>query len=170
MVTLRCTQKLLRRLSEPPTEDPLKPTTLLGDWYANILFSKSQQLVLCISERTLLPVVIPAKDIHTLPDRFAVAVREVLTSLGVATRLVDQELAQMHGIRFGRTNNKCILGTLNDFMFHLDYDLHADPTESLLQRLLRLGQMPCSPIGFQFPIDATVELFSSRSDIAHAIH
>lgn len=170
MVTLRCTQKLLRRLPEPPSETLLTPTTLLGDWYANILFSKPQQLVLCISERTLLPVVVPAKDIHTLSDRFMVAVREVLTALGVAPRLIEQELTQMHGLRFGRTNNKRILGSLNDFMFHLDYHLHTDPDESMLQRSLHLGQIPCSPIGFKFPTEATLELFASGSDIAHAIH
>jgi hypothetical protein len=41
MVTLRCTQKLLRRISEPLLEKNEQPTTLLGDWYANILFSNT---------------------------------------------------------------------------------------------------------------------------------
>lgn len=169
MLTLRCTQKLLRRMSERPTETESKPTTLLGDWYANILFSKPQ-LVLCISERTLLPVVVRAKEIQLLGDRFAGAVRELLTVLEIAPRLIDQELAQMQGLRFGRTINKRVLGSLNDFMFQLDCSVHDEPDMPLLLRSLELGQIPCSPIGFKFPTEATVELFASGSDIANAIH
>ena len=60
MVTLRCTQKLLRRLEV--TDKPAAPTPVLGDWYANILFSRPHQLVLCVSERSLLPVVLLAKE------------------------------------------------------------------------------------------------------------
>ena len=32
------------------------PTTRLGDWYANLLFTKSQHLIVCVSERSLLPI------------------------------------------------------------------------------------------------------------------
>ena len=89
MVTVRCTQKLLRRLRE--TKDTSAPTTVLGDWYANILFSKPQQLVLCVSERSLLPVVVLAKEFESLGVRLSVAVREVLLKLGVAPALVNEE-------------------------------------------------------------------------------
>ncbi|MBS1198587.1 MAG: hypothetical protein H6R18_2372 [Proteobacteria bacterium] len=169
MLTVRCTQKLLKRVSEPQTEDLVTPTTLLGDWYANILFSKPQQILL-ISERTLLPVVVPAKGIQALSERFTGAVRDVLTILGIAPRLIEQELALMQGLRFGRTINKRILGSLNDFMFHLDCHTHEEPNELLLQRSLRLGEIPCAPIGYKFPTDATRELFASVNNIANAIH
>jgi hypothetical protein len=81
---------------------------LLGDWYANILFRKPQLLVICISECTLLPVVVTAKDIHTLPERLGIAVYEVLIALGVTPQLADQERTQIQSLQFGRTNNKCI--------------------------------------------------------------
>ncbi len=52
MFTLRCTHKLLRRgLPESPHGE-VAPTTLLGDWYANVLVTRPQPLVL----RVLPPV------------------------------------------------------------------------------------------------------------------
>jgi len=167
MITLRCTQKLLRRISKPVSGAHEQPTTLLGDWYASILFSKPQQLVLCISERTLLPVVIPAKEIYTLSNRFVVAVHEVLTAIGVDPLLANQERTQMQDLQFGRTNNKRILGSLNDLIFHLQYYLLADPAESLLQLSIRLGTIICKPIGYNSPKNANLALF--KSVILHAI-
>src|SRR5258708_25164788 len=112
MVTLRCTQKLLRRLDV--TDKPVASTTVLGDWYANVLFSRPHQLVLCVSERSLLPVVLPAKETNTLASRLSVAVSEVLQRLGVAPTLIEREQIAMRDFAYGRTQNRRVLGSLND--------------------------------------------------------
>jgi hypothetical protein len=62
MFTLRCTQKLLARLKAVPAAQPQLPDTVLGDWYANLIRCGRTQVVLAVSERTLLPVVLQAKD------------------------------------------------------------------------------------------------------------
>jgi Domain of unknown function (DUF6933) len=169
MVTLRCTQKLLRRVPGPLSDSPARPSTLLGDWYANLLFRKPQQLVLCISERTLLPVIVPAKELRTLPVRLALAVREVLIALGVAAALADRERAEMREFCFARTESKRVLGSLNEFMFELSYIVDIRPYEPQLQRSLFLAETPCKPIGYNSPDRATRELFSSGGVGAPAI-
>lgn len=170
MVTLRCTQKLLRRVTDQPSDSPPRPTTLLGDWYANLLFSKPQQFVVCVSERTLLPVIVPAKDIHILGARLALAVRDVLQALGIASRLAERERAEMQQFYFGRTENKRVLGSLNEFMFELSFVMHGRPDETLLERSLFLAEAPCKPIGYNSPNRATLELFASGGVSAPAIH
>src|SRR5207245_6167044 len=62
MVVLRCTRKLLRWLREKPVEDAAASSTLLGDWYANLLWVYRKPLILAVSARTLLPVLIPARS------------------------------------------------------------------------------------------------------------
>lgn len=52
MLTLRCTQKLMRRLKVPTKVGTHAPTTVLGDWYANLIYARPQQLVLCMNERS----------------------------------------------------------------------------------------------------------------------
>ena len=159
MVTIRCTQKLLRRLEH--MEEPSASTTILGDWYANILFSKPQQLVLCVSERSLLPVVLPAKESQTLGRRLSAAAGEVLQRLGVAAALVEREQSEMRVFAYGRTQNRRVLGSLNDLMFQLSWYLHARPEASLLEHSLHLAETPCTPIGRSSPDGVTIKLFRS---------
>ncbi|MFZ5702684.1 MULTISPECIES: hypothetical protein [unclassified Blastomonas] len=57
MFHLHCTKKLLDRV-KPEIIAPGLSDTSLGNWYATILFWK-QQMALLVSERTLLPVLMP---------------------------------------------------------------------------------------------------------------
>ena len=66
MVVLRCTQKLLLRLKQADLSPGTESTTLLGDWYGNILRIGRQQFLLFISERSRLPVVIPIREMRLL--------------------------------------------------------------------------------------------------------
>jgi hypothetical protein len=168
MFTLRCTQKLLRRGPWEPAAEDHSPTTLLGDWYANLLFCKPQHLVLCISERTLLPVIVPAKDPQALPERLANGVQLTLAALGIASTAVEDEITEMRALHIGRTMNKRILGSLNDFMFHLKYELQAHPSYSLLERSLSLAEIPCKPLEYESADRATRALFMSASALHRA--
>ena len=60
MLTIRCTRKLLERLDVEASSVPLHPTNRLGDWYADLLFTGRARLIICVSERTLLPVFVEA--------------------------------------------------------------------------------------------------------------
>ena len=50
------TGALAERLGPTLSTSPIDPTTRLGDWYANLVHVGRLQLVLGVSERTLLPV------------------------------------------------------------------------------------------------------------------
>lgn len=167
-MTLRCTQKLLRRLDV--TDKTAAPTTVLGDWYANILFSRPHQIVLCVSERSLLPVVLPAKPTQSLGLRLSFAAGHVLQALGVTPSLIERELAEMQSFAYGRTQNRRALGSLNELMFQLSWYIHDQPAKSLLEHSLHLAQTPCKPIAHNSPDRITVELFQSARFGAEAVH
>ena len=170
MVTIRCTQKLMRRLRVAGQSASSPPTTALGDWYANILFARPHQLVLCVSERALLPVVVIAKDFDSLPLRLAATVREVLTRLRGPQELIEREEREMRQFAYGPTQSKRVLGTMNDFMYQLSWLLHDRPGISLVDAALHLAEIPCRPIGYKRPDDFTRELLglnASGADDAH---
>jgi hypothetical protein len=158
MVTIRCTKKLLRRVQGEAT--PPSSTTLLGDWYANILFARPEQLILCVSERTLLPVMVIARDARSLGVRLARSLREVLMRLGVPPPLVDAEQMKMNPVAFGPTRNRRVLGTINEFLFQLSWYFHDQPTASLTDVSLWLARTPCKPINQESPDRLTVSLFA----------
>ena len=117
MVVLRCTQKLLARLQQAENLAAVESSTRLGDWYGNILQLGRRQHLLFISERSRLPVVIPIREGKRLADVFPDAVCEVLALVGVGVADIADERSRMSEIAFGRTRNRSLLGTLNDFAF-----------------------------------------------------
>ena len=117
MVVLRCTQKLLVRLKQASDLPTVESTTRLGDWYGNILWIGRRQHLLFISERSRLPVVIPIREGKRLGTVFPDAVCEVLANVGVTAADIAEERSRMSELTFGRTRNRSLLGTLNDFAF-----------------------------------------------------
>ena len=102
MVVLRCTQKLLVRLKRTDVSADTESTTLLGDWYGNILHIARQQHLLFISERSRLPVVIPIREMRRLEEIFPDAVCAALSALGVASDDIADERSRMSTIAFGK--------------------------------------------------------------------
>lgn len=168
MFTLRCTQKLLRRgLVVSQAETP-PSTNLLGDWYANLLICGRQQWVLCVSERTLLPVVVSAREAKSLGPRVACAAGELLLALGVSPEAVQAELKHMQDCTIGRTASRSVLGSLNDLMWQFEVGLRSGPQRSPLACSLWLAGTPCRPIEYASPDRATQALFAAHRALGQA--
>src|SRR5438552_6841926 len=119
MFTLRCTARLRKRLGMTQDAPPTPPSTKLGDWYAHLLFTRPQ-LVLCVSERTLLPVLVPARDGSLLVARLRDAAGQMLAALSVAEAAVVAEQDAMMDAVIGKTVSRQMLGSMNDFVYMLD--------------------------------------------------
>ena len=119
MYTLRCTRKLLRRLGATPSSASIAPSTVLGDWYANLLYTRPQQLVLAMNERSLLCVLVPARDTGHLGPRLRDAVSELLLAIGVPAAAVQSEAQAMDQMAIGATASRAVLGCMNDALFQL---------------------------------------------------
>jgi hypothetical protein len=161
MFVLRATRKLLGRMKCSPAADPPASTTALGDWYANLIIARPAHLVLCVSERTLLPVLVPAKDIEQLIPRLQTAVAEMLEVLGVSSDVVAREVAEMEAVSIAKTANRSILGCMNDFG-HM-FQCIADERRPLLEVSLWLAKSPMGPLGMKSPDELTQTLCSPVS-------
>lgn len=161
MVVLRCTQKLLVRLKQVCDLPPVESTTRLGDWYGNLLQVGHRQHLLFISERSRLPVVIPVRESGHLNSVFPNAVCEMLAKVGVADADIADERSRMSEMRFARTRNRSLLGTLNDFSFMAqDLGRRARP-DSPADLMQFLAQTPILPLGGARPIELTRSLFAN---------
>jgi hypothetical protein len=115
MVVLRCTQQLLLRLKQFGDEPGVRSTTLLGDWYGNLIRMGNRHVLLFISEQSRLPVMIPVRQANRLRSSFADAVGQMLAAVGVPAEAIERERSEMSEIAFGRTQSRSLLGSLNDF-------------------------------------------------------
>jgi len=164
MVVLRCTQKLLARLKRPEAPAHVESTTRLGDWYGNILQIGRRQHLLFISERSRLPVVIPIREAKHLEAVFPEAVCDVLAAVGVGAEDIADERSRMSEISFGRTNNRSLLGTLNDFAFMAKTgNANRGEPESPQELIRFLARTPILPLDGASPIALTRAAFGAQS-------
>jgi hypothetical protein len=160
MVVLRCTRKLLARLKRPEVSADVASSTRLGDWYGNILQIGHHQHLLFISERSRLSVVIPIRDARHLEAVFPDAVCDVLAAVGIGEEDIADERSRMSEISFGRTNNRSLLGTLNDFAFMAQHgNANRDEPESPEELMRFLAQTPILPLKGASPIELTHAAF-----------
>jgi hypothetical protein len=161
MTTLRCTGKLLKRLGIRDPGEPPPPENVLGDWFANILYTRQGHFILLVSERSLLPVLTTARDLDNLVPRFMRQLDDVLSALGVRQELINRELSLMEPLYFGRTNSRSVLGTMNDFVQMFKYMLPDGQNLTVLDWSLQLAKAPCGPIGMESPNRLTRRLLEN---------
>ena len=160
MITLCCTQKLLRRLriAKPEAEGVL-PTNALGNWYANLIQVGRVQMVMATSERSLLTVLMPAADLRkSLVPNLCQAVDLLLRELGVDPLRVAAEVEAMREVRIGRTVSRSVLGSMNDLSRLLEWDVRDGRPP--MEIMLRLAEVPMTGVVLKdgshgFPEDAT---------------
>lgn len=162
MVILRCTKKLLTRLGRPADPSPEPSSTILGDWYADILFAHRRQLVLCVSENARLPIVLPARELRTLDKRLPVALGSLLSDLQVSQSAISRELAAMATFKVATTASRSILGTINDFAIAITWALAEDPDINLHQLSLHLKETPVGPLKYENPGAVSLQLFGGN--------
>jgi len=152
MFTLRCTQKLLKRMNARAEESPCPPLTALGDWYANLVFIGRQQVVLFCSDRTFLPVVVPARETDLLVKRLRTMLLEMFVIMDVPTSSLDAEFDAMDDFVVGKTNSKVVLGMLTDYARMLQF---GRGEMDFLAASMDLAQTPLKPLSYASPLAAT---------------
>lgn len=116
--------------------------------------------VLAISERGLLPVVLPAAPIGTLVPRFVDGATDMMRAIGVPEDALTRERREMDVVSIGRTASRQMLGMITDFGRLLAGYLDG---RSCLDASLRLAETPCSPLGMEYPRERTLQHLTPSS-------
>jgi hypothetical protein len=163
MTVLRCTQKLLAELRTKPdpevADDP--------GWHANLLPIKRYRCVLFTHDETLFSFFVcrPERlDAEHFPELFGQGLFKALLRSGFSQGQVEYMLDTTREIRFAKTNNRRVLGTMNDMACTLEWTITdrgglaaADPED--LQRLL--NETPYKAIGYDHPLKRMQELLTA---------
>jgi len=144
VLVVRGTKKLRDRVKGAPAVDGDASTTALGDWFATALFWRPQAALL-VNSRTLLPVFTELAPAATLLDRVPGAIEAVLDRHGVADAFVDAERDAMSEVRIGPTNDRSVVGVMNEFAFHGEF-LWKDGLQDLETLSLRMASLILGPL------------------------
>jgi hypothetical protein len=107
--------------------------------------------------------VIPIREGKRLASVFPDNVCNVLDLVGVPAADIADERSRMSEIAFGRTRNRSLLGTLNDFAFMAQTgDARRTEPESPEELMRFLAQTPILPLDGASPIELTRAAFEAR--------
>ena len=133
MFTVRGTKKFLDRVGRPVVGPLPSPSTVLGEWYANVLFWRPQ-VALFVNATTFVPVLTPFAPAGGVVARFPAAMAEVLGALGIDPRFVESESTQMRSAVLTKTASRQVLGVMNEFAFMAEHSIgngRTDPADLL---------------------------------------
>lgn len=145
MLVVHGTRKFLERVRGPLGEPGTRSTTVLGSWYATVLFWKPQ-VAFFVNEKTLLPLLVPLAPASSLLDRFPSNLGELLEPHGVASSFIAEELARIDETYLAKTNNRSVLGSMNDFAYLARVHGETAAARDPLALSLRLAETPCGPL------------------------
>lgn len=162
MVVLRLTHKIRKRLGHAGVNrliDVGSSTTVLGDWYVNLVRCGREQLVLYTSSTSLLPVVCPARGLaKNIGRQLRVELEHLLVEIGADPAAIQSEVAEMEQVKLARTEDRRVLGTMTEFAFMIQYRREDRPDEGLRELSRWLSRTPCGALRGGFPDERAVGL------------
>jgi hypothetical protein len=172
MQLIRCTAKLIKELGLKKSalvDEPPK-FSFLGQWHANLIYIYRRKCVLFANDKTLINFIVPdvsRAEIKNLGNMFESMFRCILADEGYSQEQIKEILTEYSEIGIGKSNNRSVLGSLNDLAFHYEHSIlenggpHSAAIPSIISRLNRMP-MHASKKGI-FPIKELQKLYPPAS-------
>lgn len=169
---IRCTQKLLTELKVKPTNEE-SPKDPFWSWHANVFHIDRRKCVLVTNDTTLFTLFIPAlrkPEFQTFQIVFGQYVFKYLLHERIPQRQIETVLAECEKIKFDKTNNRSVLGSMNDQKFQLEYMIQAGgglAKTDIYELNHNLNRNVLSAIDYKYPIEMFEEKLRKLTEQAH---
>jgi hypothetical protein len=162
MQLIRCTAKLLKEMGLKKTDlvDESPKFSFLGQWHANLIYINRRKCIIFVNDKILLNFIvadISRAQIRKLNEIFEPMFRCFLASEGFSKELVEKILAEYSEVKFAKSNNRSVLGSLNDLAFNYEYSicssggLHSPEVPAIIARLNRMPMR--ASVGYIYPLE-----------------
>ena len=152
---IHCTQKLLAEIPDRLI-DPSAPGE---SWHANLLRIDRRKCVLFTHDATLYSVFVPGlkkPDFEQLDEVFGPRLFKALLWDEFPQAQIEWILEACRVIRFTRSSNRSVLGSMNDIRFHVGLHVEHDgglASVDLAQLHHELNRIPFAAVGYQYPVE-----------------
>jgi hypothetical protein len=159
---IRCTQKLLAELRQKPTTEEC-PKDSFWSWHANVFHIERHKCVLLTNDTTLFSLFIPAlkkPDFLSFHFIFGQQLFKILLQENIPQKQIETVLSECENIQYGKTNNRSVLGSMNDQKFQLEYQIHAEgglARADIYEINHQLNRNILSAIDYKYPIEMFAE-------------
>ena len=152
---IHCTQKLLAELPA----NLVDPAASGDCWHANLLRIERRKCVLFTHDTTLYSVFVPGlkkPEFAQLDQIFGQRLFKALLWEAFPQDQIERMLDACRTIRFTRSNNRSVLGSMNDIRFQIEVHVaHAGGLANveLADLHQRLNRTPFSAIAYRYPVE-----------------
>lgn len=157
MQRIRCTQKLLKEIPGDLVEGVTDPAA--SGWHANLLRIERRKCVLFTHDETLFSVFVAGlrkPDFVQLDEVFRQRLFKAMLWNDFSQAQIEQMLEACREVRFANSNNRSVLGSMNDMHFQIDCYVECDGGLALVD-LVRLhhdlNRTPYKAVGYQYPVE-----------------
>jgi len=127
MAIIRCTKKLLTELKTKPSEGATSSSEV-GSWHANLLRIDRRKCILFTNDATLYSFLIPGlkkAQFENFREVFGQNLFKNLLWENFPQNQIEIVLDEHREIIIAKTNNRSVLGSMNDLAFQLKYQIAA---------------------------------------------
>ncbi len=165
---IRCTQKLLKELRVKPMEPEV--SSEVKSWHANLLRIDRRKCVLFTHDATLFSFFVPGlrrPDFDHFDVVFGEGLFRTLRLFDFNQDQIEEMLDWSRHISYDKTNNRSVLGSMNDLAFHIEYYIADDGglnTADLAAMHQRINEIPFKAIGYKYPREQLLTLLTDVSE------
>jgi hypothetical protein len=157
-----CTKKFLSELKRNPAkEDP--EIDSFWSWHANIFNIERRKCVLVTNDITLFSLFIPGlkkPDFQSFNFIFGQQIFKNMLHEKIPQKQIEMILSECEDIQFKRTNNRSVLGSMNELKFQLECHIEAEgglERTDIFELNHRLNRTLMSPLKYKHPIEMFLE-------------
>jgi len=159
---IRCTQKLLAELKNKSTQEE-SARDPFWSWHANVFLIERRKCVLITNDTTLFTMFIPALKKPDFESFHFVIGQHLFKNLlheNIPQRQIEVVLSECENIKFEKTNNRRVLGAMNDKKTQLEYLISADggvARTDIYELNHKLNRIILRAVGYKYPIEMLKE-------------
>lgn len=163
MITIQCTQKLLKEVG-PEYKEAVIPTMPLGCWHANLLILDRRKCVLFTNDQTFYSFLVPGlkkPDFKMLDEVFRQSLFKNLMHDGFSQTAIERVLDEVREVAFTKTSSRSVLGTMNVMASIIKWTVHDEGgllNVDVVEMNSELNRMPLGPLGYKFSIELLKEV------------
>ena len=162
MQLIRCTAKVLKEMGLKKADllEDAPKFSFLGQWHCNLIYINRRKCILFANDKTLFNFIVPdvsRAEIRELGDMFRLNLSCVLGSEGFSRDQVEKVLSEYTEVGYGKSNDRRVLGNLNDLAFHYEHwifecgGVHRAEIPAIIQKLNRMPMKKFK--GYLWPAD-----------------
>jgi len=161
MIILHCTNKVLKELgvSKSGLINVREDSNPLSVWYVNLFYLNRQKCLIFTSAYSLFSFVVHGvyrKDIRKIDELFCKELSRALFNENFNAQEMDKVMKVVDEIKFTKTTNRSVLGSMNDRVDHYNYMKSRSIVEGDMDDaaiMSNLNKTPMGSLNYDYPIE-----------------